>query len=160
MNKGYLNGVVFLDQKIAFDCVDHSILLRKLELYGIKGVLYLIKHSYSFIIQYLNNPRWRTNRAKTLEVLLRNPSFCCMPIYGMQLSYSLKFVSVGGGGGGGGETCGRSRGTSIITISIIINFESCARFLPWFSSSKYRKNVDISPKIYIIERLRKIHRGR
>jgi hypothetical protein len=34
-------------------------------------------------------------------------------IYGMQLSYSLKFVSVVG------KTCGRSRGTSIITISII-----------------------------------------
>ena len=79
-----------------------------------------------------------------------------MPIYGMQLSYSLKFVSVVVGGG----TCRRSRGTSIIIISIIISFESCARFLPRFSSSKCNENVDCSPKIYIIERLRKIHRGR
>ena len=64
----------------------------------------------------------------------------------------------------GGETCGRSRGTRgnmsntelyqqafTSIISIIIYFESCARFRPWFSSSKRKENVDCLPKIYIIE---------
>ena len=36
MDKGLINGVVFLDRKKAFDTVDHDILIKKLVFYGIK----------------------------------------------------------------------------------------------------------------------------
>ena len=35
MDKGLINGVVFLDQ--AFDTLDHDTLVKKLEFYGIKN---------------------------------------------------------------------------------------------------------------------------
>ena len=37
MDKGLLNGVIVLDLKKAFDCVDNNILFKKMHCYGIRG---------------------------------------------------------------------------------------------------------------------------
>ena len=37
VDKGLLNGVIFLDLKRAFDRIGHTILLKKMHCYGIRG---------------------------------------------------------------------------------------------------------------------------
>ena len=49
MEKGLINGVVFLDLKKAFDTVDHDILIKKLEFYDIKN------NALCWFISYLSN---------------------------------------------------------------------------------------------------------
>ena len=49
MNEGHLTSVVFLDLAKAFDWVDHSILLRKLQLFGIS------ERSLGWFLSYLDN---------------------------------------------------------------------------------------------------------
>ena len=49
MDKGLINGVVFLGLKKPFETVDHDILIKKLELYGIKN------NALRWFISYLSN---------------------------------------------------------------------------------------------------------
>ena len=49
MDQGYLNGVIFLDLKKAFDSIDHNILWMKMKLYG------LTEHSLKWFRSCLTN---------------------------------------------------------------------------------------------------------
>jgi len=46
MNNNQLVGGIFCDLQKAFDCVNHNILLEKLELYGVEGKLKTLIESY------------------------------------------------------------------------------------------------------------------
>ena len=49
IDKGKYTGLIFIDLKKAFDTVDHDILLKKLEKYGVSGL------EYDWFTSYLNN---------------------------------------------------------------------------------------------------------
>ncbi len=47
MDNGLLNGIIFLDLKKAFDCVDHNILIKKWSYFGCKGTTLIgLDHNY------------------------------------------------------------------------------------------------------------------
>ena len=68
IDRGYVNAVVFLDLKKAFDTVNHSILLFKLYSYGVKEIAHELLSSYS---------ENRTQKCAVNGVLSKNCTSTC-----------------------------------------------------------------------------------
>ena len=84
MDKGSLNGVIFLDLvKKAFDCVDHSILLRKLYHYGIR------EKSFEWFQSYLSD---RVQICKVNQTLSNQRIVKCGVPQGSNLGPLLTFI--------------------------------------------------------------------
>ena len=67
MNEGHLTSVVFLDLAKAFDSVDHSILLQKLQLFGIP------ERSLGWFFSYLDNRQQKCCiDGKVYQILVRS----------------------------------------------------------------------------------------
>ena len=68
IDRGYVNAVVFLDLKKAFDTVNHPILLSKLSSYGVKG------NAYDLLASYLDK---RTQKCAVNGVLSKSCTLTC-----------------------------------------------------------------------------------
>ena len=68
IDRGYVNAVVFLDLKKAFDTASHSILLSKLYSYGVKEI------AYELLSSYLEN---RTQKCAVNGVLSKSCTLTC-----------------------------------------------------------------------------------
>ena len=59
LNSNSVVGGIFCDLKKAFDCVNHDILLSKMEFYGIKGIFNrLVKSYWSNRYQSINKQKF------------------------------------------------------------------------------------------------------
>ena len=67
MDKGLINGVLFLDLKKAFDTVDHKILLLKLKRYGVGGIAFQWFQSYLQQRQKICKIAGTSSNAQTLH---------------------------------------------------------------------------------------------
>ena len=71
IDSGMINGVLFLDLKKAFDTVDHNIILRKLYLYGVKGI------ALDWFNSYLTNRKQVCKTNNTISSVKHN--MCGVP---------------------------------------------------------------------------------
>ena len=79
IDRGHVNGVVFVDLKEAFDTVNHPILLSKLYWYGVKG------NAYELLSSYIDN---RTQKCAVNGVLSNSCTLTCGILQGTILVWN------------------------------------------------------------------------